>query len=262
LDIDFVIDYALASSSGRLEQGNIKIGKAVAHLTVTFEQKADVMVVNLKLDGQGMPVTDLEAALPAVGVILPKGSSLKSGTASANLQMQGPAEKATTTGNIGLFNAKLANFDIGSKLSAISQLTGNTRSSPDTTIEKFTANIRNTPAGLDASNIDAVVSPLGSVTGSGTVSASGAMNFHMVANVSSSGAVGGIPGVRSASSGGTMKVPFTIQGTTSDPKFIPDTGAIAKSAIQSQLGGAMQKAPLPAGTTNALGGLLGGKKKK
>jgi len=63
-----------------------------------------------------------------------------------------------------------------------------------------------------------------------------------------------------------MKVPFAIQGTTSNPKFIPDTGAIAKSAItgaaQSQLSGLAGKNPAASQATSALGGLLGGKKKK
>ena len=59
-----------------------------------------------------------------------------------------------------------------------------------------------------------------------------------------------------------MTVPFAIQGTTSDPKFIPDTGAIAKSALtgaaKSQLGAATGQSQ----STSALGGLLGGKNKK
>lgn len=267
VDIDFVVDYILASSTGHIKQGTIKIGKAVAQLTGTFQQQGNGTVLNLKLDGQNMPVTDLEAALPAVGVVLPKGSSLKSGTASANLNIQGPADKAVSTGNVGLFNAQLAGFDMNSKLSAITQLTG-AKGSTDTTIQKFTSNVRVAPSGIDANNIEAVVPALGSVTGAGTVSAAGAMNFHMIATVSASGALGGatgaIPGMKSVSSGGPMKIPFQIQGTTSDPKFIPDTGAIAKSAItsaaQSQLNGVMQKNQIPG--ASSLGGLFGGKKKK
>jgi hypothetical protein len=33
---------------------------------------------------------DLQAALPALGIILPKGSSLQTGTLSTNLNIQGP----------------------------------------------------------------------------------------------------------------------------------------------------------------------------
>ena len=265
VDIDFVIDYVLASSTGTISQGDIKIGKAIAHLTGTFQQTAADTVVNLKLNGEGMPVSDLQAALPAVGVILPKGSSLKSGTASANLAIQGPTSKGVATGNVGLFNAQLAGFDVSSGLSAITKLTGH-QSSPDTSIQKFTANVRASQAGLDASAIDAVVPALGSVTGAGTVNASGALNFNMVATVNAGSVTGGIPGLKSASTGGPMKIPFAIQGTTSDPKFIPDTAAIAKSAItgaaQSQLSGLAGNSAAASQATSALSGLMGGKKKK
>jgi AsmA protein len=265
VDIDFVIDYVLASSTGTISQGNIRIGKALAHLTGTFQQTGNDTVVNLKLNGESMPVGDLQAALPAVGVILPKGSSLKSGTASANLAIQGPASKGVATGNVGLFNAQLAGFDVSSGLSAITKLAGH-QSSPDTSIQKFTANVRASQTGLDASAIDAVVPALGSVTGAGTVSASGALNFNMVASVNAGSVTGGIPGLKSTSTGGPMKIPFAIQGTTSDPKFIPDTAGIARSAItgvaQQQLGGLAGNNAAASQATSALSGLMGGKKKK
>jgi AsmA protein len=223
-------------------------------------------MLNLKVDGQNLPVTDLEAALPAFGVVLPKGSSLKSGTASANLVVQGPADKAATTGNVGLYNAQLAGFDVSSKMSAITKLTGGHGSS-DTTIQKFTSNVRVAPDGIQANNIDAVVPAIGEVTGAGTVSNSGALNFNMVANLSSSGAVGGamggIPGMQKVSGdGGSTKIPFAIQGTTSDPKFVPDVGALATAAVsgiaQQAAGNALKGTQVPAG----LGGLLGKKKPK
>jgi AsmA protein len=264
INVDFQVDYALASSTGTIKQGAIKIGKAVSNLTGTFESRGNQITLNMKLDGQNLPVTDLEAALPAFGVVLPKGSALKSGTASANLTIQGPSDKATTSGNVGLYNAQLANFDLNSKMSAITKLTGS-HGSTDTTIQKFTSNVKVSPAGIEANSIDAVVPALGNATGAGTVSPAGALNFKMVAMVSSSGAIGGamgsIPGLKSTGGGGPLKVPFAIQGTSSDPKFIPDTGAIAQSAItsaaQSQLKGA-----LPPDASSALGGLLNKKPKK
>jgi AsmA protein len=267
INVDFAVDYALASSTGTIKQGAIKIGKAVSNLTGTFESRGNETTLNMKLDGQNLPVTDLEAALPAFGVVLPKGSNLKSGTAGANLTIQGPADKATTTGNVGLYNAQLAGFDMSSKMEAITKLTG--KGGGGTTIEKFTSNVRVSPAGTEASGIDGVVSGLGSVTGSGTVSPAGALNFKMIANLAAGGAVASaenaIPGLKSISGGhsggsGTTSIPFAIEGTTSDPKFVPDVGAIAKSAIsgvaQSQLKGAV-----PANASSALGGLFGKKKK-
>jgi len=112
-----------------------------------------------------------------------------------------------------------------------------------------------------------VVPAIGSVTGAGTVSNSGALNFNMVASLSSSGAVGramgGIPGLQKVSggAGGSTKVLFAIQGTTSDPKFVPNVGALATAAAsgiaQQAAGNALKGAQVPAG----LGGLPGGKKK-
>jgi len=266
--VDFVVDYNLANSTGTLSQGAIKIGKAVTHLSGTFEQRGNETVLNLKVDGQNLPVTDLEAALPAFGVVLPKGSSLKSGTASANLVVQGPADKAVTTGNVGLFNAQLAGFDMSSKMSAITKFTGGGHGSADTTIQKFTANVRVAPEGIQLNAIVGVVPAIGEVTGSGTVSDAGALNFNMVANLSSSGAVGGaLQGISGrigggGAGGGTTNVPFAIQGTTSDPKFVPNVGAVAASAAtgiaKTAAGGALQKTPV----SGALGGLLGKKKPK
>ena len=268
--VDFIVDYNLAESTGTLSQGAIKIGKAVTHLSGTFDHRGNDVMLNLKVDGQNIPVTDLEAALPAFGVVLPKGSSLKSGTASANLTVQGPADKAVTTGNVGLYNAQLAGFDMSSKMSTITKLLGG-HGGTDTTIQKFTSNVRVAPDGIQANAIDTVIPAIGEITGAGTVSNSGALNFNMVANLSSSGAVGGavggamggIPGMQKVSggAGGSTKIPFTIQGTTSDPKFVPNVGAVATAAVsgiaQQAAGNALKGAQVPAG----LGGLLGGKKK-
>jgi hypothetical protein len=65
--------------------------------------------------------------------------------------------------------------------------------------------------------------------------------------------VGGLTGQRLA---GNQQIPFTIQGTTSDPKFIPDVrgmaGSMAGSQVGNILGGAKSK-----GQSGGLGGALG-----
>jgi len=57
---------------------------------------------------------------------------------------------------------------------------------------------------------------------------------------SAAGALGGPPRARftggssgGCSSGGGLKVPFQIQGTTAEPKFIPDVGGLAKDLFKS-----------------------------
>ena len=56
-----------------------------------------VTTVNLKLNGQNMPVDDLEAMLPAVGVILPPKATLKGGHLDVNIASTGPVDKLVTS---------------------------------------------------------------------------------------------------------------------------------------------------------------------
>jgi hypothetical protein len=75
-----------------------------------------------------------------------------------------------------------------------------------------------------------------------------------------------VTGVGGGCKSGTT-VPFMIQGTTSDPKFVPDVGGLAANMVESQLGcvgsavPGMTKGQSP---TDAVGGLTGlfGKKKQ
>ena len=74
--------------------------------------------MNLKLSAPDMAVDELEAMLPALGITLPRGSKLKGGTLAADLAISGPLDKLVIAGPVRLSNAKLAGFDMGSKLGA------------------------------------------------------------------------------------------------------------------------------------------------
>jgi AsmA protein len=117
--------------------------------------------------------------------------------------------------------------------------------------------VRVAPEGTQANNIDLNIPALGVVTGAGTVSPSGALNFKMNANLSG-GAAGGLTQVAGIGGQGGS-VPFMIEGTISDPKFVPDVKGMAGSAVQQAISG-----KLPGGQSNnpagAVGGLLGKKK--
>jgi len=263
VQVDFDSNYNLQTQAGVLEKGAIRIGGATANLAGSFNLAGESPVLNMKINGENMPVSDLQAILPAVGVILPKGASLQQGTLSTNLHAEGPADKLVTTGNIGLFNAKVAGFDLGSKLSALSALSG-VKTGSDTSIEKLTSNLRFAPEGIRADAMDLVVPALGQVTGAGTVSSNSALDFKMVASLSSAqgsvtGALGGLLGGGAGSK--LQKIPFKIQGTTSDPKFIPDAAGLAGGIAGSLLQGGAGKKP-GQGLTDALGGLFGKKKKQ
>jgi AsmA protein len=282
LNVDFNTKYNLHKNAGVLNPSTVKIGNAVAHLTGTYESAGEATVINIKLSGKDMPANDLEAFLPALGIHLPKGASLQGGTLNTDLTLTGPTNKMVTTGTVGLFNAKLAGFDLGSKMSAISSLTG-VKTGKDLEIEKLTTNLRMAPDGLKADNFVAVIPSLGNLTGGGTIDSKNDLDFKMVAALSgalgaagnpvgdATGMVGKLTGGAGGGGckGGTTTVPFMIQGTTADPKFVPDVGGLAAGMLKSQLGcaggataaGAKAVPQTPTDAVSAIGGLLGKKKK-
>jgi AsmA protein len=286
--VNFDTKYNLAKSTGVLSPSTINIGNAKTNLGGTYKSAGDEFVVDLKIVGNGLPATDLEAFLPALGVNLPEKSKLAAGTVNANLTVTGPTDKLVTDGNVGLFNAKLANFDLGSKMSGVASL-GGIKTGNDLVIEKFTTNVHMAPTGLRADNLDAVIPALGSVVGGGTMDSKNNLNFNLVASVNSSvvsgaassmggagGAIGQVLGGGASNcKGGGLKVPLQVKGTTAKPEFMPDVGGVAAGLLKSQLscgaGGTSGLANAAqglaggnqgtAGAINQLGGLLGKKKK-
>ena len=223
VQVQYAVTHNLVKETGTLTQGEIAMGKAVAHLSGTYDAHGTVTSVNLKLEGQGLPVDDLEAMLPAVGVILPSGSQLKGGTMTVNFTSTGPVDKLVTVGTVKLENSALAGFNLGSKLSAVSALSGKAATAQkDTVIQNLSANVHAAPEGTRVDNISLIVPSLGNATGAGTVSPSNALDFKMKAD----------------------NIPFLIAGTTSDPKFLPDVKGMAGSLLQNSLGGNKQQNPL------------------
>jgi len=227
-----------------------------------------------------MPAPDLESFLPALGINLPKGATIQGGTLNANLNLRGPTNKLVTTGNVGLYGAKLAGFDLGSKMSAVSSLAG-IKTGKDLEIEKLTSDLQMAPSGLKADNFLAVIPSLGKLVGGGTVDSKNNLDFKMAATLTHalgaaaspvSGAAGMLGGITGGGRGGGgckdgTTVPFLIQGTTSDPKFVPDVGGLAAGMLKSQLGCAGGGATgavagqKPADALSGIGGLFGKKKK-
>jgi AsmA protein len=234
VELQFAVANDLVKQTGDVTRGDVSMGKAVAHLTGTYNAHGKVTEVNLKLNGEGMPVDDLEAMLPALGVVLPPKSQLKGGTLNTNLAITGPVDKLVTTGTVKLQNSALAGFNLGSKLSAISALSGKNTGN-DTTIQNFSSDVRVAPDGTKADNINLTVPAIGVLTGAGTVSPSNALNFKMAANLSGGTVTSVTQMAGLGGKGGT--IPFFIQGTTSDPKFVPDVKGMAGSALQQALQG-------------------------
>lgn len=229
VQLQYSATYNLANQTGTITQGDIGLGKALAHLTGTYDAHATPTSVNMKLTGEGLPVDNLEAMLPAVGVTLPSGSQLKGGTLNLDFSIIGPVDKLVTTGTLKMENSSLAGFNLGSKLSSVSALSGKSAGN-DTKIQNLSANVRNASDGTRVDNIDLIVPSLGTVTGAGSVSPTNALDFRLKAD----------------------NIPLTVQGTTSDPKVTPDVKGLANGLLQNTLGGKKgQKTPL-----GGLGGLV------
>ncbi|MEJ2007432.1 MAG: AsmA family protein [Acidobacteriota bacterium] len=273
--VDFHTRYDLRKETGVLNPSTLKIGNAAAHLSGTYQTAGDATVVNIKLDGQNMPARDLQSFLPALGVNMPKGATLQSGTLNANLNLTGPTNKLVTTGNVGLMSAKLAGFDLGSRMSAISALAG-IKTGKDLLIEKLTTNVQIAPRGLKAENFLLVIPSLGRLVGAGTIDSRNNLDFKMAATVTNAAATAGSPvanaiGLLGKLTGGGCKgqvtVPFLVHGTTADPKFVPDVGGLAAAMLKSQSGctgsttSGAKKTQTPANPLQSIQDLFGKKKK-
>ena len=257
--IKHTLDVDLDKQAGTLSQGDVAIGSTQAHLTGTFQTQGETQVVNLKLNAPNMSVDELEAMLPSMGIVLPSGSQLKGGTLSTQLSIVGPLDKLVITGPVKLAGTKLANFDLGSKLGALSAFAGKAASNPDTSIQNFSLNARMAPEGTKADAINLTVPAIGVITGAGTVNPAGALNFNMLANLEG-GVAGGLTqmaGMGSAKGG----VPFTITGTTDSPKFVPDMKGVVGGVAQGAIGQALGGKGVATDPIGAVGGLFGKKKK-
>ena len=216
--VKYATDFDLQKQSGTLTQGDVALGKALAKLTGTYQSQGESTILNMKLNADGMPVDDLQAMLPALGVILPSGSKLQGGTLSVNVGIAGPVDKLVIAGPIRLVQTKLAGFNLSSKMSAISALSGSQGGS-DTSIQNLSTDARVAPDGVRTQNINLVIPALGTVTGNGTISPAGALDYKMSASLSG-GAVTGI--TQMAGLGGKGgSIPFMIQGTTPIPNLCP-----------------------------------------
>ncbi|MCC7384618.1 MAG: AsmA family protein [Deltaproteobacteria bacterium] len=230
VEVKYTAAYDLAKRSGALTRGDLSIGKALATLTGTYQTRGDSTHLRLELGADRMPVDELETLLPALGVVLPTGSSLDGGTLSAGLKIAGPLDRPVITGSIRLSETKVVGFNLGAQMSAISALSG-INTGPDTSIRNLSADLRVAPDGTRVQNINLIIVGLGTVEGSGVISPGGALNFRMHARLSSDSGAG-----LTQLLGGKSGIPFLIRGTASRPSFIPDV----PSMVEKGIGGALK----------------------
>jgi AsmA protein len=241
VDVDFAMASDLGARTGQVSDIAIHTGSVAAHVTGTYQMTDQAVALDLRLSAPRLPVDGVEELLPAVGVKLPSGSSLRGGTLTANLAITGPASAVRIAGPVEIENIQLAGFDVGSRIKGLASLGkgGLGGSGGGTAIRTLRTDVVSTAQATQLENIFGDVPSLGTATGSGTVLASGALDFKMVAKLNTSGGVGKTLDSAVASLGGMAGkvlhtaasdgVPLTITGTTSDPVIRADVGAMLKS---------------------------------
>ncbi len=242
VELDFAIEHDLRKQSGLVRRGDIHIGKASASLTGNYSREGDSTLLSMNFSGPAMPIPELAAMLPALGVVLPSGSSLEGGTANARFDLQGPANRLVTTGSLSFDKTRLKGFDLGKKMAAVEKLAG-IQGASDTEIQTLSANLRMAPEGATASNLKLIVPAVGELSGGGTISPANALAFKMTAAVHATGLMAAV---------NDRPIPFLVEGTCADPLFRPDVRGVASGAmknLEGKTGG------------NLLKGLMGGKKK-
>ena len=256
--IDYGSSYNTKTKRGALTQGDVHVGAAAARLTGDYDASGKTVALRLRLVGQKMAVTALQAALPAVGVTLPSGAALTQGTLDSDLAISGPVDRLVVTGPLGMSNATLTGFDLTGKLGGLASFAGLPKAS-DTVIETLAARLRVTPEGIAADALELSVPTIGTLTGAGTIAANGTMDFRMLAKLKGgrTTAVTGVSAVVSFSQ--RDGIPFRIGGTTSNPTFAPDLGAVS-SNVKSGLADAVKNPDTLEKASKALGNLFNRKK--
>jgi hypothetical protein len=199
----------------RLEAQAGPLGSEVSRTPFDGQFKAD-----------GVPAADVQNLLAVLGYALPGGSSFMGGTIKADLALHGPFDRLVASGPVRLQNVRLAGFSLASKLAGTlggaRGATGN-----DTLIQLASTNLRYAPEGARADEVNIVLPGIGSLTGAGTVSANNRLNFRMVAKIAPGSPLAALTSLPIFSQTGGL--PFRIQGSASDPVFVPDIAGLAKT---------------------------------
>ncbi|MGA3223839.1 MAG: DUF748 domain-containing protein [Acidobacteriaceae bacterium] len=294
VNVQFAIAQNEQAMTGEVQKATFTVGRATINTSGTYQTAGPTTAINLKVNGDSVPIDDLEAFLPALGVHLPQGSQLKGGTLTTALTVSGSSANPVISGPVRINNTQLAGFDLGSKLKTLSQLTGGKlggATGSGTNIRSLSMNIREAGGGIQTDNIALDVAGVGTATGAGSVSPAGALNYNVVLKLtglaggssgSTAAAAGGggaggllgglagmVPGGAAAGglgsigglAGGLLKngIPVAIGGTTSNPTFAPNLAGLASGAGKGLINGAtkgQQKGTQSNPLGNALGGFL------
>ena len=236
LDVTYQVVHSLNNNSGQVSDFVFQTGAIAIHIKGDYQLTANVPIFDLKLLAQSVPLNDLQALMPAVGVKLPNGATLSGGTLSANFTIKGSPKDNVIVGSYEIKNTKLVGYDLGSKIAGIAAL-GGIKTGDTTVVDISRANVRITKSGTESTKIYSVLPALGESTGSGTVSPSGQLDFHLISKVTSAKGLNKV-GVNlltklnstsaAAKPSNASGIPISITGTAEDPVITADVNGLVK----------------------------------
>ncbi len=233
VSLDYRLNYDLEVRRGAMEEVRIGLGTAAATLAGSFDARGETPDLNLRLDGAAMPVGELGEFLPAFGVTLPRGATLKGGTLDAKLTAEGPLDAPVIRGTAEMAGTRLEGFDLSGRLAVVARLAG-LQPGEHTEIETLSTAFEMTPEGIRVERLLLVVPALGTLSGAGRISPEQALDFAMRAAIEPGGTLGA--GLGRLVKGGKLDIPFFVRGNASDPAFVLDPRG-ARGLLDSVLGG-------------------------
>ncbi len=246
VDVDFDVSQNFQTRAGTVRRIAVKTGTVAALVGGTFQQTAQQTDLNLRLTGTRLSIDQLESLLPALGVRLPSGSTLRGGTLTTDLIVRGPANAPVIAGPVEISNTSLTGFNLGSKLGPLAGFAG-VRTGDSTQIQTLRLNLQSSSAGVRTDNVYALLPGLGQISGNGAVSAAGALNYHLLVKLNTSSGVAGVATGLLSQFGGAAGnfttqtaangIGVSITGTTTNPVFTPDVKGLGGNLLQNQLTG-------------------------
>jgi AsmA protein len=227
VELDLAVAHDMRKQGGTLQRSAIRIGKAVAYFSGSYNLAGEIPVIRMRLDGSKMALTELTSILPALDVVLPGGSSIEGGTVTVDFSSDGPLDKLVTIGTIDVEKTRLAHFDLGSKMKLVEKFAG-VPDGVNTDIDVLSASLDTGPAGTDVKDIKLVVPAIGALAGAGTISPQHALNFHMQAALRTGSAT-----MTAIGQNGETGVPFMIEGTSENPAFKADVRGMAGALVKN-----------------------------
>ncbi len=199
VDAQFALVQNEQAMTGDIQHATLSVGRAAVNVAGTYQSSGPTTAINLKVDGNAVPIDEIEAFLPALGVHLPQGSRLQGGTLTTALTISGSTANPVISGPVRLDNTQLAGFDLGSKLQGLARLTGGrigSATGSGTTIRSLSMDVREAGGGIRTDRVALDIAGVGTATGAGSVSAGGALDYNMLLKLT--GLTGGLLGGSSA----------------------------------------------------------------